>query len=416
MRINIFSVHDHFIFYNHLTNTKYANNNLCGLKLNENKILIKYITMTDCKLNSEEYLDNIRYVINNVDLPKLPKYFDINSDYSINKEIALRYNLSDYSKVHKKFNELIFGGGLNDSSDVKSDQEMNIKMKETFYIQIKKDILNSSRLSNLIDICISGRNVKDNLLYEMTKKFMMDIRDCFKCVVIQNDNMTLNVFTNLPQPINDIIARYIIDYSFYFVINNKSPEVVKWYYRIIKPSKVDLIDYNYNLYDYNNCDYNWKNEEDSLEMAEWIYETFKLTKIDMYRIKTYRLYDLCLRGYMKVIKWTITEFKINRGDFDAYSHIKKAFFAACSHNHLEVAKYMARIFEITRKDCIDDDDDYCYTTFCTICERGYLEVVEWSVLKFKMTKKECMGGYLYAKKFERVAVVKWLEENLKIDA
>ena len=151
------------------------------------------------------------------------------------------------------------------------------------------------------------------------------------------------------------------------IIENKL--LVKFYNNKLDFSENEIMEL-FNIFDYLNNKY----FEELLYLAK--YYKYKLN-LDFYRQKYYD--NICyhnisifyIKGFLHSIKYFI-----NSRLIDIHNNNDFLFFISCSHNYLDITKYLISIEDIYGKINIHNRDEY---SFIRACANGYLDTVKYLI-------------------------------------
>jgi hypothetical protein len=93
-----------------------------------------------------------------------------------------------------------------------------------------------------------------------------------------------------------------------------------------------------------------------LEICQWLYETFLITKKEalIYGNSAFRL--ACDNGHLEVCRWLYETFQIKRKKVILYNNW--AFRGACRHDHYEIISFLCNTFGIMEKDVKNIIEEY----------------------------------------------------------
>lgn len=116
-------------------------------------------------------------------------------------------------------------------------------------------------------------------------------------------------------------------------------------------------------------------EKGYLRITEFLVDKFKLIKDD-FKIATDLFFTPCRGGNLELIKWFIEKFNITYDD----ARFEFLFQLACESNRLEVAQYLTKRFDLSRKNRPYNINDI----FDTVCRKLYVDLMEWMYAEFEL--------------------------------
>jgi hypothetical protein len=201
--------------------------------------------------------------------------------------------------------------------------------------------------------------------------------------------MNIDIPSNISLSLRNIIARYIIDDNFRDIIDiyYYDLDMIEWCYRVMKPSKLDIIQLDFPRWFCNIC------EKEDVNILEWIYKTFNLSREDCEIVVGYLYRLICPSASLNIVKWIVNSFKMTKKECSI--HEDYVFREACLLGNLEVAQWIAEITNLTADNitiCHTNSFKITYyrstTTFSIRKNVQHLEVAKWLVKKFKLDKDD----------------------------
>jgi uncharacterized protein YacL (UPF0231 family) len=155
-----------------------------------------------------------------------------------------------------------------------------------------------------------------------------------------------------------------------------------------------------------------------LAVAQWLTARFNLTASELKHWSS-PLRVACARGHYATVVWATTHFDI--ASIASRAEIAGDLASACSAGHLNVARWLAERFSITRADLAD------LGPLHDACHNGHLEVARWLTARFALTPSDIRGGERFAPADDNrplrlacagghLALAQWLTETFALTA
>ncbi|MES2339215.1 MAG: ankyrin repeat domain-containing protein [Pseudomonadota bacterium] len=124
-----------------------------------------------------------------------------------------------------------------------------------------------------------------------------------------------------------------------------------------------------------------------LAVAQWLTARFNLTVSELKHWTT-PLRVACAHGHYATVVWATTHFDI--ASIASRAEIVGDLASACLAGHLNVARWLAERFSITRADLAD------LGPLHDACHNGHLEVAQWLAARFELTATDVRCGERFA--------------------
>lgn len=166
----------------------------------------------------------------------------------------------------------------------------------------------------------------------------------------------------------------------------------------------------------------WGCNNNSLEVAQWIYFAFPFTLQDykwFYCACHHVLYDLCkYEPYnIKIIQWVCETFYIGKKDFieslgDDYVISNTVFLSyACECKDLRLAKYLCSVFQYTQEQL----EKYDHEPFQFACRKNNLEGAKWYHKTFHVNTQGVDKAFWDADEEGHEEILSWLCQTFDLN-
>lgn len=256
------------------------------------------------------------------------------------------------------------------------------------------------------------------------------------------------VFSKYKYMIHTYTANYATNTQLLEFTDNEYPNILR---KISRSSNLGMIKYLYHyklltkndviIYDFFQSACN----NESLKTMNYLAQTFKITKHDIFLDIIYVFRDACIYNRHKIVMYLITTFDItcndliidindilrcvsSNGYLEMFMCLTQAFKLTCvnvvhsdsiayasKNGHLDICKYLINTFPVTPEEIASDYFDGILFAFRMACKYGHLEIVRYIAETFELTGRDVASDGNFAFHWASInghgAVLEYLNNN-----
>jgi hypothetical protein len=171
------------------------------------------------------------------------------------------------------------------------------------------------------------------------------------------------------------------------------------------------------------------------DLVKWLTIKFKITRMDVFMDEKFALLCTCIGGHLTILQWLIEHFGLNVVDFTINEC--ESIRAACRNGHLEIVRFLVgRYFAVVdfsdevRRELLEDvdyrydnvedlfRDFYNINIFTVACINNQLEIAKYLAGIFNLTSRDMVTkNVLYRalkSNADSVDAVQWLSDNFDL--